>query len=118
MQPSVITDHRLLDHDFDWENVRVLDEEPILGKKLLFEMLFIKRQINGLNSQNDTERLQHAYATITQVDIKRATWMRCIISRRFLVAESESGSEIFLSRQVFEKIEVKSAKKKRVFGHF
>src|SRR5580765_7555343 len=36
-QPSVITDHRLLDHD--WENVRVLDEEPILGKRLLYEML-------------------------------------------------------------------------------
>jgi hypothetical protein len=43
--------------------------------------------------------------------------MRYIISRRFLVAESESGSEIFLSRQVFEKIEVKGAKK-RVLGHF
>ena len=63
-QSSVITDHRLLDHDFDWENVRILDEEPILGKKLLSEMLFIKRQTNGLNSQIDTECLQHAYATI------------------------------------------------------
>ena len=66
-QPSVITDHRLLGHDFDWENVRVLDEEPILGKRLLSEMLFIKRQINGLNSQNDTECLQHAYAAITDI---------------------------------------------------
>ncbi|KMQ90564.1 hypothetical protein RF55_9657 [Lasius niger] len=67
VQSSVITDHRLLDHDFDWENVRILDEEPILGKRPLSEMLFIKRQINGLNSQNDTECLQHAYATIIDI---------------------------------------------------
>ena len=37
--------------------------------------------------------------------------MRCSISRRFLVAEFESESKIFLTRQVFEKIKAKSVKK-------
>ena len=46
-----------------------------------------------------------------------ADWVSRVISRRFLAAESESGSEIFLSHLVFEKIEGKGAKK-RVFGNF
>lgn len=31
-QSSVITDHRLTNHDFEWDNVEVLGEEPFLGK--------------------------------------------------------------------------------------
>ena len=33
---SVITEHRLqYDHDFQWDNVRILDEEPCYGKRLI-----------------------------------------------------------------------------------
>ncbi|KYN19120.1 hypothetical protein ALC57_08544 [Trachymyrmex cornetzi] len=42
---SVITDHRLqCEHDFDWENVEVLDTEGFYNKRLVSEMIHIKRQ--------------------------------------------------------------------------
>jgi len=41
----IISEHRLLlDHEFDWDNVEVLDEETYLGKRLVSEMLYIKKQ--------------------------------------------------------------------------
>lgn len=38
-------------HDFDWENVEVLNVERNLNK-IISEILHIKRQNNGLNLQN------------------------------------------------------------------
>jgi len=62
---SVITNHRLnFDHDFNWDDVKILDLEPFLHKRLISEMLFIRRQNNGLNLQTDTERLQEIYLNI------------------------------------------------------
>ena len=59
---SVITEHRLnYGHDFDWENVKILDHEPFYHKRLVSEMLYIKRQKNSLNLQTDTEGLHHSY---------------------------------------------------------
>lgn len=55
----VITDHRLLDHEFCWDNVEILYEEPVLRKRLISEMIFIKLQINSLNQQSDTENIDH-----------------------------------------------------------
>lgn len=64
-QPSVITNHRLeFGHDFNWEESEILDRESSLGKRLVSEMLFIKRQKNSLNLQSDTEGLHHTFATI------------------------------------------------------
>jgi len=58
----VITNHRVnFDHDFNWDKVHILDQEPYLNKRLISEMLFIKRQRNGLNFQTDTERLPEIY---------------------------------------------------------
>lgn len=65
-QQSVITDHRLQNHEFDWDGVEILDEEVMLNKRLTSEMLFIRRQVNGLNRQSDTECLHHAYVTIVE----------------------------------------------------
>jgi len=62
---SVITNHRLnFDHDFNWDDVKILDQEPFLNKRLISEMLFIKRQNNSLNLQTDTERLPEIYLDI------------------------------------------------------
>jgi len=62
---SVISEHKLaLGHDFDWENVKILDEEPYLGKRLISEMLHIKKQTNSINLQTDTEGLHDAYLPI------------------------------------------------------
>lgn len=54
---SVITDHRLNNHEFVWDNVEILDEENTYGKRLMSEMIFIKRQTNSLNLQSDTKSL-------------------------------------------------------------
>lgn len=43
-QHSVITDHRISEsHDFDWDNVEILDKENVLNKRLS-EMIFIRKQ--------------------------------------------------------------------------
>jgi len=61
-QSSVISDHHLLfNHEFDWDDVRVLDEEMNYKKRLISELIYIKKQQNGLNSQNDTDLLDPIY---------------------------------------------------------
>jgi len=41
---SVIIEHRLqFNHDFDWEDVEILDSERFLGKCLVSKMMFIKK---------------------------------------------------------------------------
>ncbi|EFN66416.1 hypothetical protein EAG_06731, partial [Camponotus floridanus] len=41
---SVIAEHRALEHTFDFDDIKVLDEETFLGKRLISEMIYIKRQ--------------------------------------------------------------------------
>jgi len=61
-QNSVITEHRLKHkYDFDWDGVKVLDKETNYNKRLIFEMIFIKKQIHGLNAQIDTALLDAIY---------------------------------------------------------
>ncbi|EFN70854.1 hypothetical protein EAG_02154, partial [Camponotus floridanus] len=38
-----------IDYAFNWEDVQILDRELFLSKKFISEMLYIKRQKNGLN---------------------------------------------------------------------
>jgi len=55
---SVITDRRLKSrHEFDWDNVKILDEEMNYNKRLISEMIFIKKQKHSLNAQMDTALL-------------------------------------------------------------
>ncbi|KYN17046.1 hypothetical protein ALC57_10682 [Trachymyrmex cornetzi] len=62
---SVITEHRLEhNHEFDWLNVRVLDTERFLSKRLISEMIYVKLQKNSLNCQSDTEYLNNAFMEI------------------------------------------------------
>jgi predicted GIY-YIG superfamily endonuclease len=61
---SVITEHRLnYNHDFAWDEVEILDTEPFYNKRLMSEMLFIKRQKNSINLQTDVQNLHHTYAS-------------------------------------------------------
>ena len=62
---NVITEHQLQEgHDFDWENVTILDDEPHYKKRLISEMIFIRRQTHGLNLQTDMEELPKVYLPI------------------------------------------------------
>lgn len=64
-QHSVITKHRLLlSHDFDYDNVEILNIEPSYHKRLISETIHIKNQKSGLNLQNDTESFDKAYFPI------------------------------------------------------
>ncbi|KYM97751.1 hypothetical protein ALC62_11562, partial [Cyphomyrmex costatus] len=49
------------DHDFLWDEVEILDEEPNYRKRIVSEMINIKRQENSLNLQTDTEGLHDIY---------------------------------------------------------
>jgi len=62
---SHIIEHRLqFNHDFDWKDVKILDSERFLGKRLVSEVMFIKKQKHGINLQSDTEHLDDAYISI------------------------------------------------------
>jgi len=59
---SVITEHILeLGHNFNWNNIKVLDTEPHYNKRLISEMLHIREQKKGINLHKDTEFLDESY---------------------------------------------------------
>jgi len=45
-------EHRIHQY-FDWENIKILDEEKILNKRLILEAIHVKQQKQSLNLQND-----------------------------------------------------------------
>ncbi|XP_070170887.1 uncharacterized protein [Polyergus mexicanus] len=61
-----LSEEGLSNHEFDWDNVEILDEEPILIRRLLSEMIHIKKQSNSLNLQSDTDNLDQAYLPILE----------------------------------------------------
>ena len=59
---SVISCHRSdTHHEFDWQNVKIMDEECSYTMRLTSEMIFIKRQIHGINKQSNTDLLPDQY---------------------------------------------------------
>jgi len=63
---SVISSHRLQNHEFDWDDVHILDSESSWYKRIISEMIHIKMQSYGLNKQSDTEILSDSYYPIIQ----------------------------------------------------
>lgn len=64
---SILPDTRSLsehiknfNHEFDWENVKVLDVEHNYQKRLISEMIHIKSQKLSINVQKDTELLNES----------------------------------------------------------
>jgi len=48
--PSVISDHQSeLNHDFDWEKIYILDTELSWKKRIVSEIIHIKKQQSGIN---------------------------------------------------------------------
>jgi len=63
--PSVISEHRLkFNHEFEWDNIKIMDNEQSYQKRLISEMVHIKKQQNGLNKQSDTDLLPTSYLPI------------------------------------------------------
>jgi len=59
---SVVSSHRLEhNHEMNWEEAVVLDIEPSYTKRIVSEMVHIKRQCYGLNKQSDTDLLLEVY---------------------------------------------------------
>jgi len=67
-QHSIITEHQLkCSHDFDWNNIEILDEEIHFNKRIFSEMIHTKKQSYDLdlkNLQHDTESLNPTYFDI------------------------------------------------------
>jgi len=62
---SVITEHIInFNHNFDWDNIKIMDTESNYNKRLVSEMLHIKEQKNGINLHKDTELLDESYSAI------------------------------------------------------
>ena len=63
----MITEHRVNhNHNFNWKDVKILDKEPSYNKRLISEMIYLKRQKISLNRQNDIESLSDSYQNILQ----------------------------------------------------
>jgi len=64
---SVVSEHRMkYGHDFDWEEVKVLDIENNYYKRIISEMIHIKRHNNNINKQTDTDLFPDTYIPIVQ----------------------------------------------------
>jgi len=62
---SVVSNHRLdCNHEMNWLETAILDVESSYVKRMVSEMIYIKRQCNGLNKQSDTDLLSIAYLPI------------------------------------------------------
>ncbi|KAG5329647.1 SETMR methyltransferase, partial [Acromyrmex charruanus] len=57
---SVIREDRIShQHNFDWGNVKILNEEKVLNKRLISKVIHIKQQKQSLNLQNATYSLDY-----------------------------------------------------------
>ena len=64
---SVVTKHRLnQNHDFDWQNPKILYSERHFRKREISEMFFIKKNKHTVNLQKDTENLPAIYDRVIE----------------------------------------------------
>lgn len=60
--PSVILNHRIKkQHEFDLSKTEILDKKSSYKKRLISEMIHIKRHNTALNKQSDTKLLPESY---------------------------------------------------------
>jgi len=64
---SVISNHILENnHEMNWNGAQILDIEPSFTKRIVSEMIHIKKQSKGLNKQSDTDLLSDTYLPIIE----------------------------------------------------
>lgn len=78
----MITDHRTsLSHDFDWNNIAILDSERSFFKRLISESLHIHSQKQDINSQVDSDLFDSSYLSLVDsVDAKSYHYHVALIS--------------------------------------
>jgi len=65
---SVVSKHRLEhNHEMNWSETTILDIEPSYSKRIVSEMIHIKKQKNALNKQSDTDLLSDTYLPIINI---------------------------------------------------
>jgi len=65
---SVVSNHRLENnHEMNWSETTILDIEPSYTKRIVSEMIYIKKQKNALNKQSDTDLLSDTYLPIINI---------------------------------------------------
>ena len=70
-QISVVSEHRLeKNHDFGWNDVKILDIEPNWKKRLISEMIHIKTNPSNINKRQDTEGLNPLYDSLFKKLVK------------------------------------------------
>lgn len=59
---TIVTEHKIdNNHDFKWNSVKILEKEPNNKKRLISEMIHIKKNRNCINEQTDTDNLNNVY---------------------------------------------------------
>ena len=61
---SAVSLHKKDNHDFNWDNVEILDKELNYFKRLSFEMIHINLEDNALNKKTDLNSLSRIYNNI------------------------------------------------------
>lgn len=62
--PSIISTHSInFHHNFEWNNVEILNRKCFYDKRLVSEMIHIKKQFFGIKQQ-DTESFPDSYIPI------------------------------------------------------
>jgi len=52
-------------HEFDWNNIRIMNVERYYNKSLIGNIAYKELQKNGLNLKTDTEGLHYVYIMFT-----------------------------------------------------
>ena len=59
---SIVSQHQInFNHEFDWNNVLIVDSESDYKKRLISEMIHIKCHQNNINKKEDIHTLNHNY---------------------------------------------------------
>ena len=61
IQSVVVTHQDAFNHDFDWENAKILDNESNYKKRITSEMIHIKCHFNNINKKEDIFTLSRTY---------------------------------------------------------
>ena len=62
---SVVYKHRLdYDHEFNFDDVKILDTEHNYKKRIISEMLLIKSTKHTINKKEDTQKLSRSYKSL------------------------------------------------------